>query len=121
MNTWGKNSLYGWAWEIVRKTRRERDVEFLRSAYHPISITTARIRGDLDRWGGELKSFSELRIAFEAYKQFINVDYDAFIFDRTTWLPLLYFLIRIKKPDIVIETGCATGLTTSIILYGLQH
>jgi hypothetical protein len=120
MNTCGKNLLYGWAWKIVRKTRREKDVEFLRSAYHPISITTARIRADLDQWEEELKSFSELRTAFESYKQFIKLDYDAFL-NRTNWPPLLYFLIRIKKPDIVIETGSATGLTTSIILYGLQH
>jgi len=37
-----------------------------------------------------------------------------------TWNKLIYYIIRIKKPEIVIETGVFDGITTSFFLRALE-
>lgn len=120
MNRYGKNTLYGYLWRLILRTQNVADIEFLRPAY-PDSITLAQIQAEFEQFLNELKHFTELRHSLDIYRQFIQPDYDTFILGQNQWLPLLYALIRIKKPEIVIETGCATGTTASLILYALQQ
>ncbi len=120
MNRYGKNLLYGHAWKLALRTRQLGDEEFLRAAYSsPISISS--VRADLEKFWDELGEFSEMRQAIEEHKDVMHTAYDSLILGPTTWLPLLYCLIRIKHPKIVIETGCATGTTASLILYALER
>jgi predicted O-methyltransferase YrrM len=120
MNKYGRNVFYGYAWKYVLRTQQMRDVEFLRSVY-PASTQPVHVRRNLSQFWDELRDFSELRKAVESYQQFVKTDYNGLILNETVWLPLLYFLVRIKKPELVIETGCATGTTASLILYALQQ
>ncbi len=120
MHRYGSNALYGYAWKVAVKMRQVNDVAFVRSAYaEPTNTDT--IRADLKRYEDELKKFSELRERIDSYQEFIKHDYDSHILGPTAWFPLLYFLIRVKKPEIVVETGCATGTTSSLILYALTQ
>lgn len=120
MNRYGKNTLYGYIWRLVLRTQKAGDIEFLRPAY-PTPTPLAQIRPDFEQFLDELRNFVELRQTLEQHRQFIRSDYDTLILGPNSWLPLLYALIRIKKPEIVIETGCATGTTASLILYALQR
>lgn len=120
MDKYGKNPFYGMAWKLVRRTGHLADVDFLRPLYS-VPTPTTRIHAEIEQLQKELSGFQELRKTLQAHKQFIDVDFDAGISDRTVWLPLLYYLIRIKKPKVVVETGCATGTTTALILYALAQ
>ena len=107
-------------WKLILRTRHLGDEEFLRSAYSaPVSISD--VRADLKGFWDELGEFSELRQSIEKHKDVMHTDYDTSILGSTSWLPLLYCLVRIKQPEIVIETGCATGTTASLILYALER
>ena len=120
MNRYGKNLLYGYAWKLALRTSHLGDEEFLRAAYSsPVSISD--VHSDRRRFWEELGEFSEMRQAIEKHNNVIHADYDQLILGTTIWLPLLYCLVRIKRPKIVIETGCATGTTASLILYALER
>jgi hypothetical protein len=41
--------------------------------------------------------------------------------DTLTLAPLLYTTVRLLKPEVVVETGVASGVSTSFILLGLEH
>lgn len=120
MNQYGKNRLYGYVWKFILRTRHVGDEEFLRPVY---SLATADldIRSHLGKLNEELRGFSELRESLKAHQAVMHTNYDDMILGSTTWLPMLYYMIRIKRPAIVIETGCATGTTASLILYALEQ
>jgi predicted O-methyltransferase YrrM len=119
MNKYGKNPSYGIAWKFIRRIRSVGDVEFLRPLY-PASTATARIRSDLEKFQSELGAWTEFKRSIALHQESIKADYASLILNPAVWLPLLYFLVRIKQPEIVVETGCATGTTTALILYALE-
>jgi len=120
MTKFGKNPVYSYLWKFLLRARAKNDIEFLCPAC-PALTSLEQMQADMKRFRDELADFSDLRRAIREYQQFLHVEYDQVLLGSQSWFPLLYYLIRIKKPEIVIETGCATGLTTTLILYGLQN
>ena len=119
MNKYGKNPFYGMAWKLIRRISSVGDVEFLRPLY-PAATASARIRSALEKFHRELDAWIEFKSSFELHQESVKTDYASLVLNSSVWLPLLYFLVRIQKPEIVVETGCATGTTTALILYALE-
>lgn len=120
MNKYGNNPLYGYLWKFVMRTRQATDIDFLRPAYST-AVSPDQIRNDLTRFQSELANFAGLRKTMDIYKTIVQTSYADSVLNSNVWLALLYFLIRIKKPATVIETGCASGTTSSLMLYALEQ
>jgi predicted O-methyltransferase YrrM len=120
MNKYGNSQIYGLMWKWMLRTRNVGDVEFLRAVY-PRSTTMAQVRSEIDRYLDELSRFTELQEAVAQYSKFIKNDYGTLMLDAQSWLPILYCLVRIQQPETLIETGCATGTTSALILYALAQ
>jgi predicted O-methyltransferase YrrM len=120
MNKYGNSQIYGLMWKWILRTRHVGDVEFLRPVYPPSTPITP-IRNDIDRFLDELRRYTELREAFAQYSTFIKSDYNNLMLDARSWFPMLYCLVRIRQPETLIETGCATGMTSALILYALAQ
>jgi len=68
------------------------------------------------------KKFKEIRKELEEEKEFLKILEETYHEVRKkqislsryeAWNKLIYYIIRIKKPEIVIETGVFDGITTS--------
>ncbi|NTV31260.1 class I SAM-dependent methyltransferase [candidate division WWE3 bacterium] len=115
----GKSTIYRYWWQATLKLGQKNDVEFLSSLYSTPQ-TPEKVQSDWDQYQQELRNFEGLKKTVAQYKQFIHPTYEDFILGSQTWVPLLYATIRIQQPEIVVETGCATGTTASLILYALE-
>jgi len=119
MHPFGKNKLYAYWWKLSLRTQALNDMAFLQAAAP--SITHQNLQVTLNGFLDELKNFTELRETITTYQKVIRSSFDDFILGPQIWFPLFYAILRLKKPEIVIETGCCTGTTTSLILYALQQ
>jgi predicted O-methyltransferase YrrM len=117
MNRYGKNLFYGWAWRFQLRRLAAEDIAFLGTAY-PKRVSTQQIKNDLEQFDAELKAFDAMRLKVENHRHLMQTDFESLIFSG--WFELFYALVRIKQPKIVIETGCASGTTSALILYALE-
>lgn len=108
------------AWKLHRHLIASGDEAFLDLLF---GKDHARRPSDLSQFYGELQEFSPLRklCAEKTIPSGARYDYDRMISAETSWHPVLYAIVRIHKPTFVIETGCATGFTSALILYGLHQ
>lgn len=115
----GKSIIYKYWWQATLKLKQKNDINFLSSIY-PTQVTPEQVQKDWAQFQQELREFNGMKGTVEKYNQFIRPSFEEFILGPQTWVPLLYATIRIQKPEIVVETGCATGTTASLILYALE-
>ena len=108
MTEHGNSMWRAYAWKMKRRWLQARDVTFQRDAY-PASAVEKQIQDDAMRFRRELEDFDELRQRVESYARFWKQDYDTLVLGAKPWFQLLYHLVRLSKPNVVIETGCATG------------
>jgi hypothetical protein len=79
-------------------------------------------REDIEHYFRELAGYASLRNSVESYKEVIGQDFQAKISGVIVAANLFcYLATRILKPEIVIETGCATGWTSSLFLLALHQ
>jgi len=72
-------------------------------------------REDIEHYFRELAGDASLRNSVESYKEVIGKDFQAKMSGVVVAANLFcYVATRILKPEIVIETGCATGWTSSL-------
>ena len=68
------------------------------------------------------KELSSERIYFKhlAYRYYQVRGKEISLFRYEKWNKLIYYLIRAKKPEIIVETGVFDGITTSFFLKALE-
>jgi len=119
MYNYGKSKIYGYWWRLMLKTQALDDASFLKPIFESKMGENSAIK--IQEYLNELNQFTALRQNIVTHQKVFQTTFEDLIVNPNTWFLLLYITIRIKKPEIVIETGCATGTTTAIILYALQQ
>ena len=117
ISRYGKDKWYELAWKAKLRLSAQNDLAFLKAAY-PLGTPLEQIQKDWEMFNRELNEFESLRMSLNKHKSFLKHNFESLVLGG--WLPLLYALVRIQKPRILIETGCATGTTTSIFLYAIS-
>ncbi|NQE05718.1 hypothetical protein C5S32_07600 [ANME-1 cluster archaeon GoMg1] len=64
--------------------------------------------------------YSNMNLHEHIKKSHVQCEDQNLIFAGMPESPLLYLLVRILKPDIIVETGVASGLTSTFILQALH-
>jgi len=120
MKRFGNSAIYGRAWQFVYLRKQTIDEKFLK-ALCP-DADAEMVKHQLKNFAEELCGFEPLRDSVAAYHNIVpqHIPDSAENLFSDSWVFLLYCLVRLNKPRIVIETGCATGTTTSAILCAME-
>jgi predicted O-methyltransferase YrrM len=107
-----------WIYELKRLASNPSAASCLERLFPRSLIPTSFVQECLD----EVRSASDLHDQVEQYANMTGINWEARLEDRH--LPIIFFTyaaIRWVKPKIVVETGCASGWTTSMILLALHN
>lgn len=106
-------------WAGVRAAHASReDTACLRRLFPDSDVSQARVAAYLD----EFANAACLRESIEAHRAVIGKSWEEKLSGRSFGAILFCFVgLRLLKPEVVVETGCATGWTSAVILYALHQ
>jgi predicted O-methyltransferase YrrM len=107
-----------WHCELKRLARNTDEVACIQALFPQSSVPSSFVEQCLE----EVRSAADLQENVERYSKLTGVDWKARLASRH--LPIIFFTyaaIRWLRPQNVIETGCASGWITSLILLALYH
>ena len=118
MKRFGNSAIYGRAWQFVYLRKQTIDRKFLEALCPDAEMA----KHQLKNFAEELCGFEPLRDSVAACHKIVpgHIPESVENLFSDSWVFLLYCLVRLNKPRIVIETGCATGTTTSAILCAME-
>jgi predicted O-methyltransferase YrrM len=107
------------SWKLHRHVLNQPSSAFLRRLFG--SDQAGNI--DFRQYSREFESFkSEMTVyAANEIAENLRPDYEHVLSPNNSWLELFYMIIRIQKPDTIVETGCASGLTSAVLLFALKQ
>jgi predicted O-methyltransferase YrrM len=118
-SNFGTGSFSRLSWKLHRHVLNQDDRTFLSRLFGRDRAD----RVDVSQFRLELQCFKASmteRAAMDAHCD-LHPDYELMLHPRKSWFPLFYSIIRIHQPTALIETGCATGFTSSLMLYALKQ
>lgn len=108
------------SWKLQRRLYGLKDVDFVSQL---LGLKSQSVHENLESYRRELQDFDALRKLCGKSGNPLEVDwgFEKAISSGNSWLPTFYAIVRMTKPKVVIETGCASGFTSAVILYALAH
>ena len=105
-------------WAAVRqRDSLEDSLRCLRILLPEQSITVERLEHYLE----ELRTADDIRASVEQYDEMLSKGWAQRLSGKgMSSIILCYLCARLLKPQVVVETGCATGWTSTLLLFALQ-
>ena len=115
----GSGKLSKFCWKLHRHILNLDERAFLSRLFGPDQAE----RHDFNEFCQELQGFKTAMTEYAAREVPLDLhpDYEQVLCPRKSWFPLFYSIIRIQQPAALVETGCATGFTSSLVLYALKQ